>query len=145
MKYLCAVLMSLAVLMLCVSCTNGDNSEKYVYYFAVDGNEENEGVILHAIMKRDDGKKDSEKNALFAEIFDGADVKEVFDIFFERYKDVYTGTVKEYAVSIDLGRKVFEDFKVYLANSPRLPVKKSTVKVENAEEYISEKLVEQSE
>jgi hypothetical protein len=114
-----------------------------VYYFAADVGVDGNGTVLHTVMKKNEKKNDGDSKP-YIESFDGRDIEEAFRHFFEKYADVYTGTVKEYAVAEALGDEGLEIFKLYLANFPGLPVKKTTEKVNDVTAYIEEKLSEES-
>ncbi|MBQ8758464.1 MAG: hypothetical protein IJZ20_02105 [Clostridia bacterium] len=144
MKYFCPVFLMLVLLLACVSCTDGGGDETFVYYFASGANPQRDGVVLHAVMRKNEKKKSESGDEPFAESFEGADVKEAFSLFFEKYKNAYTNTVKEYGICDKEGYGVTEDFKVYLTNSPGLPVKKKTLIIRNVDEYVAEKLAELS-
>lgn len=134
-------LFCLAFAFLLCSCTDGGGKKSdFAYYFALD-KDESENVLLYAVMK--DGEK-TEDN-IFLEKIEGDDINRVYTDFFDKFKDVYTGTVKEYAVSETLGEKGMTDFKTYLTNSPKLPAKRKTVSIKNAENYIGEKTAEEKE
>lgn len=145
MKYIISVILCFAVMPVFTSCTDGNSGEDYVYYFSADLDSESGGVILYAVMKKNVKKKDSEAVMPVCEVFTASDVESAFGAFFDNFGDVYTGTVKEYSVSASLGEKGENDFKIYLANSPRLPVKKKTLTIGNAAAYIEEKLAELTE
>lgn len=143
MRRFTAVCLGFLITICLFSCTNADNGKSdFAYYFAVD-KAENEEVVLYAVMKKEVKGSEKDKNPPFAERYTGKSTENAFDSFFDKHKDAYTGTVKEYAVGEKVGKKGLEDFKVYLANSPRLPAKRKTVTVGDAALYIDEKIQEE--
>lgn len=143
MRRFTAVCFSFLIAICLFSCTNADNGRSdFAYYFAVD-KAENNGVVLYAVMKKDVKGSEKDKNPPFVEQFAGESTENAFDSFFYKHKDAYTGTVKEYAVGERAGEKGLEDFKVYLANSPKLPAKRKTVTVGDAALYVDEKIQEE--
>ena len=132
-----------------VSCakSSGDNF-LYVYGMGIEDNitsvklyvlagKENSGAS-----NSDSDKSANEKDAFQDEgttnevfVFEGQSIESVFDNFFATQKDIYTGTNKIYALQTNSEDFVF-DFKVYLTNSNKLPVKIPTVLTENAYTYL---------
>lgn len=158
-KFLPAILMFLLILSGC-----SDNSSKettFVYAMGLD--KSRTGVTLCVLAGNGSGSesaessgKDDENNEekdggaeknknIFMLFYGGKNVGEVFGKFFEENKSVYTASIKEYAVSEELGDEGMFDFKVYLTDSPRLPAKRKTSAVSSAAEYISEKAAEFAE
>lgn len=85
--------------------------------------------------KGDAGQNSESSGAII--VFEGDSIEKAFDMFFEQQKFLYTGTNKVYAVTTD-DKDFLYEFKVYLTNSSKLPVKVKTVQVENAYSFLEE-------
>lgn len=138
---------------ICVVCSvflNGcaeNRTAEPTYIYAV-GADEADGRITVCVFEKKKGEdrgsgekgKPSEAKSGDAEIvtlfYTGNSVAEAMNAFFEQNSNVYTGTIKEYAVGKDLGEDGIFNFKVYLANSSKLPAKRETAVVANACEYL---------
>ena len=69
--------------------------------------------------------------------FEGDSIEKVFDMLFKQQKNLYTGTNEIYAISTD-DKDFLYEFKVYLTNSSKLPVKVQTVQVEKALDFLEQ-------
>ena len=69
-----------------------------------------------------DQAKESSLNVLS---FAGKDTESAFENFFSENGDVYTGTVEAYLLGAGVDKKTLDDFKVYLVNSNKLPLKRN--------------------
>lgn len=121
---------------LCVLAGNGSGTESAESSGSSGKDDEN----------NDEKDGDTEKNKnIFMLFYGGKNVGEVFGKFFAENESAYTASIKEYAVSEELGDDGMFEFKVYLTDSPRLPAKRKTSAVSSAAEYISEKTAEFAE
>ena len=126
MKILYVLCVAFAVMGVFCSCTNSENDKSdYVYYFGIDRGQDG-GVMLYALIKNDVKKSEKGEKDSHIEEYKGDDVRNAFEVFFEKHRDAYTGTIKEYAVGESMGENGLEEFKVYLANSSKLPAKRKT-------------------
>lgn len=144
MKFLYSVFALIMLTAFLCSCTNSANDKSdYVYYFGLDKGQEND-VVMYALMKNEvkESDKDKNKDNSYIEEYTGKNVSETFESFFEKHKDAYTGTVKEYAVGESMGENGLEDLRVYIANSPRLPAKRKTEIYDSGAGFVYEKLEE---
>ena len=132
-----------------VSCakSSGDNF-LYVYGMGIEDNITSVKLYVLAEKenseqsKRDSDKSENEKdtfqngsttNKVF--VYEGESIESVFEEFFNTQKDIYTGTNKIYVLQTGSEDFVF-DFKVYLTNSNKLPVKIPTSLTKNAYTYL---------
>ena len=143
MKLLNGIVIVFVMTALLCSCSNSENNKSdYVYYFGFDKGQKDD-VVMYALMKKE--AKESDNKDLYMEEYIGASVNEVFEQFFEKHKDAYTGTVKEYAVGESVGEKGLEDLKVYIANSPKLHAKRKTTIFDSGAGFIYEKMEEKQQ
>lgn len=143
MKYISALLLCFVSVILTAGCTNSEkNKTDSVLQFVIDKDADSDGVTLYAVMESGDRSEEKKEAPPYTISFDGSDVNEAFDNFFYSVKNVYTGTVKEYAASENGGDELLDELKLYITNSPRLPAKRKTVTVEDVNAYINEKLAE---
>lgn len=143
MKFLNGIVVILVATASLCSCTNSGKAEShYVYYFGFDKGQKDD-VMMYALMKKE--AKESDKKDSYIEEYAGENVNEVFERFFEKHKDAYTGTVKEYAVGESVGETGLEDLKVYIANSPKLPAKRKTTVYDSGAGFIYEKMEEKQQ
>lgn len=144
MKKILLIFLILYVVVVLNSCSDSDaRMPDYAYYFAVDKADDGANVLYTVMTDGSDKSHEKERN-FFIKKYNGQNVKAVFSDFFNDSKNVYTGTVKEYAVGKDMGEDGLTDFKLYLTNSPKLPAKRKTVVVENSEAYINDKMAEKN-
>ena len=130
----------LVTVMIFCSCTNSGNLKSdYAYYFGFDRGRQDD-VVMYVLMKKDVNDKSGDNT--YIEQYEGKNVKDTFESFFENHKDAYTGTVKEYVVGESMGEGGLEELRAYIANSPRLPAKRKTNIYDSGAGFIYEKMEE---
>lgn len=154
--YSVCVFVVIVIPVLC-SCTNIEQ-EKMVYVQGIGIEKiENMPVKLYVLTKEEKEEKsdsgssgsDSKNNQDNGDagqssessgaiiVFEGDSIEKAFDMLFKQQKNLYTGTNKIYAVATD-DKDFLYEFKVYLTNSSKLPVKVKTVWVENAHSFLEQ-------
>ena len=129
-----------------------DNTPLYVYSLGVDNSQ---GIYLYALIseqkassseqaKQKDNNQDEKQEAVNAKILVyGADnVEKALANLFQENDNIYTGTIKEYVAGESLDQETLLNFKVYIANSPRLPTKRKTVLEEDVYMYMTKRAPE---
>lgn len=71
------------------------------------------------------GSEQAKESSLNVLSFAGKDTESAFENFFSENGDVYTGTVEAYLLGAGADKKTLDDFKVYLVNSNKLPLKRN--------------------
>lgn len=146
MKKITLLLLCLMFVVSVAGCTNSEkDTTASVLQFVIDEDAGSEGVILYAVMKNGDKSEEKKKEPPYVLYFDGGDVHQAFDKFFDSEKNVYTGTVKEYAINESADSALLDELKLYITNSPKLPAKRKTVTVKDVNTYINEKLAENTD
>lgn len=112
----------------------------YVYGFGLDTREA--GVMLYVLCGEgggnsgggsgssgneggSSGSEQAKESSLNVLSFAGKDTESAFENFFSENGDVYTGTVEAYLLGAGVDKKTLDDFKVYLVNSNKLPLKRN--------------------
>lgn len=112
----------------------------YVYGFGLDTREA--GVMLYVLCGEGggnsggssgssgneggfSGSEQAKESSLNVLSFAGKDTESAFENFFSENGDVYTGTVEAYLLGAGVDKKTLDDFKVYLVNSNKLPLKRN--------------------
>lgn len=112
----------------------------YVYGFGLDTREA--GVMLYVLCGEgggnsggssgssgneggSSGSEQAKESSLNVLSFAGKDTESAFENFFSENGDVYTGTVEAYLLGAGADKKTLDDFKVYLVNSNKLPLKRN--------------------
>ena len=112
----------------------------YVYGFGLDTREA--GVMLYVLCGEGggnsggssgssgneggfSGSEQAKESSLNVLSFAGKDTESAFENFFSENGDVYTGTVEAYLLGAGADKKTLDDFKVYLVNSNKLPLKRN--------------------
>ena len=137
--YLAVILLVLAGT-LC-GCSDIVNKQPlYVYGFGLDTREA--GVMLYVLCGEgggnsggssgssgneggSSGSEQAKESSLNVLSFAGKDTESAFENFFSENGDVYTGTVEAYLLGAGVDKKTLDDFKVYLVNSNKLPLKRN--------------------
>ena len=135
--------MNLAVISLVLAgtlcgCSDIVNKQPlYVYGFGLDTREA--GVMLYVLCGEgggnsggssgneggSSGSEQAKESSLNVLSFAGKDTESAFENFFSENGDVYTGTVEAYLLGAGVDKKTLDDFKVYLVNSNKLPLKRN--------------------
>lgn len=138
--------MNLAVILLVLAgtlcgCSDIVNKQPlYVYGFGLDTREA--GVMLYVLCGEgggnsggssgssgneggSSGSEQAKESSLNVLSFAGKDTESAFENFFSENGDVYTGTVEAYLLGAGVNKKTLDDFKVYLVNSNKLPLKRN--------------------
>lgn len=129
-----------------------DNTPLYVYSLGIDNSQ---GIYLYALIaeqedvsseqakQKDKTQGENEESANAKILVYGADsVENAFAKLIEDNKNIYTGTIKEYVAGASLDEETLLNFKVYIANSPRLPTKRKTVLEEDVYMYMTKRAPE---
>lgn len=135
-------------------CSGVSNTEPlFVYGIGIDAGDM--GLAVHFLTGKGDAEKkgssdgsnsksgensgereESSQKSFEIYTFAGQDFEQIFDTFFENFRDVYTASTKIYALSDSLTAEQIYSFEVFLANSNKLPVKKEIVIMASPYNYL---------
>ena len=138
---MCFAIISLVLAGTLCGCSDIVNKQPlYVYGFGLDTREA--GVMLYVLCGEgggnsggssgssgneggSSGSEQAKESSLNVLSFAGKDTESAFENFFSENGDVYTGTVEAYLLGAGVDKKTLDDFKVYLVNSNKLPLKRN--------------------
>ena len=140
-KTMCFAVILLVLAGTLCGCSDIVNKQPlYVYGFGLDTREA--GVMLYVLCGEgggnsggssgssgneggSSGSEQAKESSLNVLSFAGKDTESAFENFFSENGDVYTGTVEAYLLGAGVDKKTLDDFKVYLVNSNKLPLKRN--------------------